>query len=78
MPREFRRSRQLLGSALALLLIAGAVPAAGLPGAVSMAGAAEQSTRPAKLARIKKLAAEAYVWGLAGEFTWRFAKYNTR
>ena len=28
-------------------------------------------------ADIRRLAAEAYVWGLGPEFTWRFAKYNT-
>lgn len=39
---------------------------------------AEAGTRaPASLADIRRLAAEAYVWGLGPEFTWRFAKYNT-
>lgn len=36
------------------------------------------AARPgASLADIRRLAAEAYVWGLGPEFTWRFAKYNT-
>ena len=39
---------------------------------------AQAAGRPgASLADIRRLTAEAYVWGLAPEFTWRFAKYNT-
>ena len=39
---------------------------------------ARADSRPiASLADIRRLAAEAYVWGLGPQFTWRFAKYNT-
>lgn len=51
-------------------LLAAAALVTGLP---SVIGAA-QAASPAE---IRRLAAEAYVWGLAPEFTWRFARYNT-
>ncbi len=38
--------------------------------------AASQAPRPALLARIEKVAAAAYVWGLPAEFMYRFANYN--
>lgn len=38
--------------------------------------AAGQAPRPALLARIEKVAAAAYVWGLPAEFMYRFANYN--
>ena len=45
---------------------------------LSPIGEAHAGKRPiTSTADIRRLAAEAYVWGLAPEFTWRFAKYNT-
>ena len=45
---------------------------------LSPIGEAHAGKRPiTSIADIRRLAAEAYVWGLAPEFTWRFAKYNT-
>ena len=68
----FRRARAM---ALALIAMALApVVAQQLP-FIGEAHAASRSV--ASLADIRRLAAEAYVWGLGPEFTWRFAKYNT-
>lgn len=68
----FRRVRAM---ALALIAMALApVVAQQLP----LIADAHAANRPiASLADIRRLAAEAYVWGLGPEFTWRFAKYNT-
>lgn len=68
----FRRVRAV---ALALISMAmGPVVAQQL----ALTGEAHAASRPiASLADIRRLAAEAYVWGLGPEFTWRFAKYNT-
>ena len=67
--------RPFRAAALAVLALAAAplmVPQSSLADEVVSAG------RPAaSLAEIRRLAAEAYVWGLGPEFTWRFAKYNT-
>ena len=69
--------RPLMGAAIALLALAG-VAQTGLLSDVSTAARAASSTKGnLSLVKIKRLAANAYVWGLAGEFTWRFAKYNT-
>lgn len=44
----------------------------------SLASEIKAAARPASsLADIRRLSAEAYIWGLGPEFTWRFAKYNT-
>ena len=68
----FRRARAM---ALALIAMALApVVAQQLP----LIADAHAANRPiASIADIRRLAAEAYVWGLGPEFTWRFAKYNT-
>ena len=68
----FRRVRAV---ALALIAIALAPVAAQQLPLIGEAHAASRSI--ASLADIRRLAAEAYVWGLGPEFTWRFAKYNT-
>lgn len=67
----FRRlSAVLTLAAASLVALPAVVPNLGVPAAAA--------NRPvANLADIRRLAAEAYVWGLAPEFTWRFAKYNT-
>lgn len=50
---------------------------AGLPAFTSISGAEAATRGKTSLADISSLAAEAYVWGLGPEFTWRFARYNT-
>lgn len=73
MPFSLRRSAAALALAFATLAV---IPFAAPHSPV--AGTAHAASRPiASLADIKRLAAEAYVWGLGPEFTWRFAKYNT-
>ncbi len=72
-------SLRVLGAASAALLIAGpfAAPSAGTTaGAVTAAAMPAVTTTP-DLATITRLAGEAYVWGLAPEFTYRFSLYNT-
>lgn len=70
MTRYLACGKQLLGSASVAFMVLMSQPAA--------AGAAATPPQPkASLLQIQSLAAEAYIWGLAAEFTWRFAKYNT-
>lgn len=49
---------------------------AGMLGAAVAAPSSDPRT-PRRIEKIKRLAAEAYVWGLAAEFTYRFTQYNT-
>ncbi|PZF75055.1 hypothetical protein DK847_20185 [Aestuariivirga litoralis] len=68
--RHLIRSGALAIAALAMAPLASQFA---LPAASAWAAA-----RPvASLADIRRLAAEAYMWGLGPEFTWRFATYNT-
>lgn len=69
-------SLRLHAGAMALALAALAASPAIVP-QPSFAEEVAASNRPVSLADIRRLAAEAYVWGLGPEFTWRFAKYNT-
>ena len=62
-----RVRRTLLGAAMAGLLAAGAAAPSGA------AGAPSPLTDPAK---IQALASDAYIWGLAPEFVYRFERYN--
>jgi len=68
-PRRWLRAASLAALALTALPALGALAT----------GAAAETARGAiaSLADIRRLAAEAYVWGLGPQFTWRFAKYNT-
>ncbi len=72
-----RRSLSRLAFALLAVAGLGAGPAQPLlsPSLVTAAEAAPPAAD--RLGQIRRLAAEAYVWGLAPEFTYRFAKYNT-
>ncbi len=68
-----------MGAVFAALLVTGplAAPPAGAPtGAVIAAAVPAAKTTP-DLDTITRLAGEAYVWGLAPEFTYRFSLYNT-
>lgn len=71
MPAVRRLARALVVAVLALW---GAALAAQHLAATGAEAAVRTRT---SLADIRRLAAEAYVWGLGPEFTWRFAKYNT-
>ena len=68
MPVTIRR-RALPKFAVIVLAVAGVMALA-----VPAASAAPSADR---LGTIRRLAAEAYVWGLAAQFTYRFATYNT-
>jgi len=70
MTRYIACGKQLLGSASFAFMVLMSQPAAAV-------AAATPPQPKASLLQIQSLAAEAYIWGLAAEFTWRFAKYNT-
>ncbi len=63
--------------ALALALVALCASPAVMPQTAAASETKAAARAVASLAEIRRLAAEAYVWGLGPEFTWRFAKYNT-
>lgn len=67
--------RHLAGAVALAALAISAMPVHG-----SFTAAARAETKAgtiASLGDIRRLASEAYIWGLGPEFTWRFAKYNT-
>lgn len=65
-------------AALAAVALIGGVLASGQPmTVVNAAGLPQAEEGQSSLRQIRTLAAEAYIWGLAAEFTYRFAKYNT-
>lgn len=64
--------------AIASIALLGGLAVSGQPIApVFSAGTAQAAESEDRLVKIRNLAAEAYIWGLAAEFTYRFAKYNT-
>ncbi len=79
-PRDWvvaRRDVHWTGSILEALEPRIALAASTTTGLYALAdAAASQAPRPASLARIEKVAAAAYVWGLPAEFMYRFANYN--
>jgi hypothetical protein len=67
-----RRARAVVLAVFSMAMVPVVVQQLPLMGEAQAAGRAIAS-----LADIRRLSAEAYVWGLGPEFTWRFAKYNT-
>lgn len=64
--------------AVMLAVLAGAAGLVTQGGPASLlSGQAQAAESKASLAEIRKLAGDAYIWGLGPQFTYRFAKYNT-
>lgn len=77
MTKSLRR-RSAASVALMLAAFAGAAGLVTHGGAPNLfAGQAQAAESKASLIEIRTLASRAYMWGLAPEFTYRFAKYNT-
>jgi hypothetical protein len=76
MPGFFRSRAARL--ALASIALAGGLAASGQHGSSQfLTGSAEAAQGESRLLNIRRLASDAYIWGLAAQFTYRFAKYNT-
>ncbi len=76
MPGGFCSRAAKLG--LAAIVLFGGLSVSGQPaGPLFSASTAQAANSQNRLLEIRTLAAQAYIWGLAAQFTYRFAKYNT-